>query len=209
MIDKISEKKWYDNIPKEGILCWVWDNIKMKHTYAEKVVKYIDGEYPYITEIDNQFIYAEPIKPEECHATMKKTILTEKEATDFKVGDWVSTINAFNNLVYQIKDISELDLCNDYIVYEGPHNKSCYKSELRLATSEEIYRASINSCKSKKKNKMKTQREIYQELLQLSKRWEIQYKTNKDKTNRIANIYAVLNTVKTWRRQYGNKKDNK
>ncbi len=50
---------------------------------------------------------------------------------------------------------------------------------------------------------MKTQKEIYQELLQLSKNaWERQYKTSKDKTNRLANIYAVLNTVETCKRQY-------
>ena len=57
-----KKKEWYENIPKEGILCWAWDNIN------EKQVEVIKWKRPqgFMTIHSLEWKYAEPIKPEEC-----------------------------------------------------------------------------------------------------------------------------------------------
>jgi len=55
-------KKWYDNIPEEGVLCWVWDK-NIKHKTMRKIFKY------YRNRFWNKYHcwdMATPIKPEEC-----------------------------------------------------------------------------------------------------------------------------------------------
>jgi hypothetical protein len=47
-----------------------------------------------------------------------------------------------------------------------------------------------------------TQREIYEKIIkQFKLRCELNFETD-DKLNRAANIYAVKNTQKEWRKQY-------
>ena len=57
-----KKKEWYEDIPKEGILCWVWDNIN------EKQVEIVKWKRPqdFMTIHGLEWKYAEPIKPEEC-----------------------------------------------------------------------------------------------------------------------------------------------
>ena len=60
-----KSKEWYDNIPKEGILCWVKGNINK--TIPVLIYKYED-EYGLFYDIDSYYRWenAIPIKPEEC-----------------------------------------------------------------------------------------------------------------------------------------------
>jgi hypothetical protein len=62
-----EKKEWYENIPKEGVLCWVWDTTSVERR-ASLVVKYIpnDKTHNFQTTV-TKWKYAEPIKPEECY----------------------------------------------------------------------------------------------------------------------------------------------
>jgi len=53
----------------------------------------------------------------------------------YSLYDWVTTIDGVHT--YQILDKAD-DCFNDFVHYEGPHNRSFYKSELRFATPLEI-----------------------------------------------------------------------
>ena len=61
------QPKWYDNIPKQGILCWVWDtldgtkDVGIIHAIKEddKSIRYLDNHNQYLWE------YAVPITEEE------------------------------------------------------------------------------------------------------------------------------------------------
>jgi hypothetical protein len=44
------ETHWYDNIPEQGVLCWVWNN-KQENKIVD-IIKCKDGEY-YISALDN------------------------------------------------------------------------------------------------------------------------------------------------------------
>ena len=59
-------KEWYDDIPPEGILCWVGGTENEK-SFAAKIIEY-DTKWtlPFIDEDTNHWQYAEPVKPEEC-----------------------------------------------------------------------------------------------------------------------------------------------
>jgi len=63
-----KSKEWYDNIPKEGILCWVWDENE-KITVAVKIVEYVNGRVK--DEDCVNWNYAKPVKPEECWKSEK------------------------------------------------------------------------------------------------------------------------------------------
>ena len=55
-------KPWYENIPKEGVLCWVGD-----HDKQELVATYIISKTKYFNDLrENQWLEAIPVKPEEC-----------------------------------------------------------------------------------------------------------------------------------------------
>ncbi len=60
------------------------------------------------------------------------------EKIKFKINDWVSLIDKKDNITYQIKDIPEPGMYNDFVEHTDPHNNSFYESELRLATKKEI-----------------------------------------------------------------------
>ena len=69
----------------------------------------------------------------------------------YSLYDWVTTIDGSHT--YQILDKSD-DCFNDFVDYEGPHNKSFYKSELRFATPLEIAKQmSLESMESKEETK--------------------------------------------------------
>ena len=59
-----KSKEWFDKIPKEGILCWVWDN----YNEGIKVATMIMSKTKYFNDLrDNEWKNAEPVKPEECY----------------------------------------------------------------------------------------------------------------------------------------------
>jgi PAS domain-containing protein len=73
-IDVEPEKKeWYECIPDEGIICWVWDNDENSKC-LRLVVGFCQGaEYPFEAIINGfrnrattNWKHAEPAKPEEC-----------------------------------------------------------------------------------------------------------------------------------------------
>lgn len=62
------ESHWYENIPSEGVLCWVWDEeVTEVHDQAALITSYRIGNkaYPYH---DNMSMWgnATPVKPSEC-----------------------------------------------------------------------------------------------------------------------------------------------
>ena len=60
-------KHWYENIPKEGILCWVWDRDDYSKSNAEPIILFEkNSEYPFISNNTVGWVNAEPVKPEEC-----------------------------------------------------------------------------------------------------------------------------------------------
>jgi hypothetical protein len=58
------EPKWYENIPEQGVLCWVSDVIGNK-TNIHLITKYIQmNEFPYVTK-NSCYKYATPLMLEE------------------------------------------------------------------------------------------------------------------------------------------------
>ncbi len=59
---------WYNNIPAKGVLCWVWNNEMLGKTVANVMV-YDDKTRKFMSNWECQWwLFAEPIKPEECLA---------------------------------------------------------------------------------------------------------------------------------------------
>lgn len=66
MFDRVTEvKEWHENIPDQGILCWVWED-KPEDKIASIIVKYVPEKYPF-SEINTGALWknAEPISKEE------------------------------------------------------------------------------------------------------------------------------------------------
>ena len=69
----IKPKKWYEDIPKKGVICWVWDEDKNKKRLRLITDFYQNAEYQF-KETNKGFYdgdavgwkHAEPVKPEEC-----------------------------------------------------------------------------------------------------------------------------------------------
>ncbi len=57
-------KKWYNNIPEEGIICWVW-NGDLRDRQSAEVIEHKDGKF--MTNLPYWWNNAIPIKPEECY----------------------------------------------------------------------------------------------------------------------------------------------
>ncbi len=62
-------KEWYDNIPKDGILCWVWDSEGVPVKRSVWIVRKADHSQPIPFEAVTgaTWRYARPVKPEECY----------------------------------------------------------------------------------------------------------------------------------------------
>jgi hypothetical protein len=60
-----KEPKWYDNIPKEGVLCKLWSAVTVV-VYCI-VIKYESNKF--ITTLGCSFENAVPVKPEECYVS--------------------------------------------------------------------------------------------------------------------------------------------
>jgi len=58
------EPKWYDNIPEQGILCWVW-NTKTERTIRILKYYYAETQYPYMVDGGYGWEYATPLTREE------------------------------------------------------------------------------------------------------------------------------------------------
>jgi len=60
-------KEWYNNIPKEGILCWVWNNNSINGKTPKVVMKYCEQYKTFSSNLPMVWWHnAEPINPEEC-----------------------------------------------------------------------------------------------------------------------------------------------
>lgn len=62
-------EKWYDNIPEEGVLCWVGDTKKSKEM-AKVIAQYcpeLEGRGAYRDEQLCTWYYATPVKKSECY----------------------------------------------------------------------------------------------------------------------------------------------
>jgi len=63
-IEWVELKEWYQEIPEQGTLCWVWNSIKqVKHMSLVKDWEK-DYEFPFITENDD-WVNATPVLREE------------------------------------------------------------------------------------------------------------------------------------------------
>jgi len=60
-------KEWHDNIPKEGVLCWVWDS-DGNEKFGAKIVTSHRSKWQFrFQTIDNSgWKHAKPVKTEEC-----------------------------------------------------------------------------------------------------------------------------------------------
>ena len=64
LISRPKKKEWFDNIPEEGVLCWVFDNTNEDM----KVATIIMSKAKYFNDLrDNEWKNAEPVKTEECY----------------------------------------------------------------------------------------------------------------------------------------------
>jgi hypothetical protein len=61
-----KKKEWYDNIPKDGVLCWVWDATK-NDIQPRVITSYSDWVGIEFEASGFRWRHAEPIKPEECY----------------------------------------------------------------------------------------------------------------------------------------------
>ena len=60
------ENKWYEDIPEEGVICWVWDNNEVRN-HVTLVMGYDDSvEYPFRKGPLSGWKNAIPVKPSEC-----------------------------------------------------------------------------------------------------------------------------------------------
>lgn len=60
-----TKTEWYENIPPEGVLCWVWDDDCTKSVNI--VILYDkDKDFPFMNDM-NCWENATPIRPEECY----------------------------------------------------------------------------------------------------------------------------------------------
>jgi hypothetical protein len=62
-----KEQQWYENIPSEGVLCWV-DDDKENIKDGARIIKRKD--YGFIDSEGFDWKYATPVKPEECYQSV-------------------------------------------------------------------------------------------------------------------------------------------
>ena len=61
---RVKPKEWYEDIPPEGVICWVWDEEEDKR--IEIITRYSANHMcPFYGKTCN-WKFAEPVKPEEC-----------------------------------------------------------------------------------------------------------------------------------------------
>jgi len=66
-------KEWFDDIPKEGILCWVWDSERVPIERSVSIIcknKTVQN-IPFESVTGATWRFATPIKPEECYQGAK------------------------------------------------------------------------------------------------------------------------------------------
>ncbi len=63
--EECDEPKWYDNIPKKGVLCWV--SVSAPTNEVARIISYYNSgiEYPFGTKGGLRYKYATPVSPEE------------------------------------------------------------------------------------------------------------------------------------------------
>jgi len=67
-----KEPKWYDNIPKEGVLCWVWDDGTKTCKRIQVICKIKEGVYKFVNRGELSWRYAEPLTREEVEQLIYK-----------------------------------------------------------------------------------------------------------------------------------------
>ena len=56
-----AKPKWYENIPEQGVLCWVWDD--EEEPVIDKIVKYEKASlYHRFTGKNEDWLFARPVK---------------------------------------------------------------------------------------------------------------------------------------------------
>lgn len=62
-------KEWYEQIPEQGVICWVDDEDENEKLLVDIIVKYcFDDELPFYSETNGvNWRYATPVKPEELY----------------------------------------------------------------------------------------------------------------------------------------------
>lgn len=64
-----KEPQWYDNIPEEGVICWVSDYVKENKDSVRLITKYTQSIGFFSSS--TLWKYATPVKPEECYQGAK------------------------------------------------------------------------------------------------------------------------------------------
>lgn len=59
------EPKWYENIPKNGVLCWVSDESETSQFQAERIVRVNKISIEFVDNFGEPWKYATPVKPED------------------------------------------------------------------------------------------------------------------------------------------------
>ncbi|MFA5670263.1 MAG: hypothetical protein WC967_13555 [Balneolaceae bacterium] len=69
----IPPKEWYEQIPEEGVLCWVWDKGDNAFTIVGIVTKYeSNNTYPFITTSDCEWKHAKPVTQKDINKLIYK-----------------------------------------------------------------------------------------------------------------------------------------
>jgi len=69
----IPPKEWYEQIPEEGVLCWVDDRKDSVLTSTAVIVAYLEiTSYPFVSKSGSQWIYAKPLTQEEANKLIYK-----------------------------------------------------------------------------------------------------------------------------------------
>ncbi len=73
LIYRPKPKEWFDDIPKEGILCWVWDSegVPIKRAISVICKNKTVQNIPFESVTGATWRFATPIKPEECYQGAK------------------------------------------------------------------------------------------------------------------------------------------
>jgi hypothetical protein len=66
-----KEPQWYDNIPNEGVLCWLSSDVTDKKLIAGVVIRYENHGKPLFHTNFSSYYHATPVKPEECYKEIK------------------------------------------------------------------------------------------------------------------------------------------
>lgn len=70
---KPEQPKWYENIPKHGVLCWVSSNHRDLKKLIATITEYNpDAQWPFIEHVDGSWKFATPLTNDEIRQFLRE-----------------------------------------------------------------------------------------------------------------------------------------